>query len=58
MQQNRIENWIIDTFSKNFVILVLFWQKSTYIFRQAAFWNENAAKPLVMHRQICLLSKK
>ena len=34
VQQNCIENWVLDTVSKNFVILAFFWQKSALFFDQ------------------------
>ena len=45
VQQNRIENFVFDIVSKKFVILAFF--------RLIVLWQENAAKLIAMHRQIC-----
>ena len=41
--------------------MLWFWPfltKTAYMFRLIVLWQENAAKPIAMHRQIFLLSKK
>ena len=55
--QNHIENSVFEIVSKNFVIFAIF-DKNLHIFRRIELLQENAAKPIAMHRQICLLSKK
>ena len=60
MQQNRIENWVLDTVSKNFVILA-FLTKNQHNFTTNCVVTRNCCKinrHPYMHRQICLLSKK
>ena len=58
VQQNRIKKWGFDTVSKNFMILAFFLREICIFFRLIALWQENAAKPIAMHRQICLVFKK
>ena len=48
MQQSRIENWVLDTVSKNFVILA-FLTKISIILQQIALWQEIAAKSIGIH---------
>ena len=59
VQRSHIENWVLGTVSKNFASFAFFWQELRIMFfLLIALWQENAAKPIAMHRQICLLSKK
>ena len=37
MQQNRIENWVLDQFSKNFVILAFFDKNHHNVFNKLRF---------------------
>ena len=42
MQRNGIEIWVLDTFSKNFVISAFFGHKSAYFFLTVRFDNSYA----------------
>ena len=51
----KLGSWHIQ---QEFCEFNIFDKKNSTFFRQIALWQENIAKPFVMHRQVCLLGKK